>query len=47
MNETVHQTRDNGEVSDHKLDLQSETEGTLPYLGVLEDWTPICNLFYF
>lgn len=46
MNETVHQARDNGEVSDHELDLQSETERTLPYLGVLDVWTSICDVFY-
>lgn len=46
MNKTEHHTRDNGEVLDHGLDLQSETERTFPYLGVLEVWTPICRVFY-
>lgn len=45
MNDTVIQGRENGEVSDQKLDLQSETERTPPYLGMLEVWTPVFNVF--
>lgn len=46
MNDTVPQARDNGKVLDKKLDFQSETERTPAHLGMLEIWTPICNVFY-
>jgi len=45
MNVTVIQAIENGEVSDQKLDLQSETERTQPCLGMLEVWTPVCDVF--
>jgi hypothetical protein len=45
MNETVPQARNNGKVLGKKLDFQSETKRTLPHLGMLEIWTPICNVF--
>jgi len=45
MNVTVIKLIENGEVSDQKLDLQSEIERTQTYLGMLEVWTPVCYVF--
>ena len=45
MNVTVIQATGNGEASNQKLDLQSETERTRSYLGMLEVWTPVCDVF--
>jgi hypothetical protein len=44
MNVTVNRVIKNGEVSDQKLDLQSEIERTRTYLGMLEVWTPVCDV---